>query len=112
VADASPITAVQFYVDGVPVGAPLTTAPYLTFWDTLMVPDGQHTLTASATDAFNLTGTSGPVTVTVANSHPPNAIGIDATAFWHASDTMTTPAFSTTTNSDGMRQRVRRSRVR
>jgi hypothetical protein len=100
VADASPITAVQFYVDGVPVGAPLMTAPYLTFWDTLVVPDGQHTLTASATDAFNLTGTSGPVTVTVDNSHPPNLIGIDATVFGDAGDTMTTPAFSTTTNSD------------
>jgi hypothetical protein len=100
VADASPITAVQFYVDGVPVGAPLTTAPYLTFWDTLMVPDGQHMLTASATDAFNLTGTSGAVTVTVNNSHPANPIGIDATVFLDASDTMTTPAFSTTTNSD------------
>jgi len=100
VADASPITAVQFYVDGVPVGVPLTTAPYLTFWDTLMVPDGQHTLTASATDAFNLTGTSNPVTVTVDNSHPPDPIGVDATVFRDASDTMTTPAFSTTTNSD------------
>jgi hypothetical protein len=100
VADAAPIVGVQFYVDGVPVGAPLTAAPYLMFWNTLTVADGPHALTASATDSFNLTGTSAPVTVTVDNSHPPNTIGIDATVYSDASGTMTTPAFSTTTNSD------------
>jgi hypothetical protein len=38
--------------------------------------------------------------VTVDNSHPPNVIGMDATVFRDASDSMTTPAFSTRTPSD------------
>jgi hypothetical protein len=100
VADAAAITGVTFFVDGVALGAPLTAPPYLVFWDTLALPDGQHVLTASATDVLNLTGTSAPVTVTVNNSHPPNTIGIDVTVFRDASDTLTTPTFSTTTNSD------------
>jgi hypothetical protein len=100
VATAVPITSVQFYVDGVPVGPPLTAPPYLMHWDTRLFLDGQHLITAAATDSFNLTGTSDPVTVTVDNSHPPNTIGIDATVFRDASDTMTTPALSTTTSSD------------
>lgn len=100
VADAATITSVQFYVDGIPVGAPLTVAPYVIFWDTLAFADGQHQITASATDSLNLTGTSAQVTVAVDNSHPPNTIGIDATVFQDAGNTMTTPAFSTTSNSD------------
>jgi hypothetical protein len=99
VASAAPITSVQFYVDGIPMGAPLTAPPFLTAWDTRTSADGQHTLTASATDSFNLTGTSSPVTVTVDNSHPPQTISIDVSVFRDTSDTMTTPAFSTTTAS-------------
>src|SRR5262245_7722084 len=99
VASAAPITGVQFFVDGVPVGAALSAPPFLMPWDTRTVADGQHTLTAAATDSFNLTGTSSPVTVTVDNSHPAQTITIDATVFRDGSDIMTTPAFSTTTPS-------------
>jgi hypothetical protein len=99
VAGSGSIAGVQFYVDGAPVGAPLTSPPFLMPWDTRTVPDGQHAITASATDTFNLTGTSSPVTVTVDNSHPPQTIQIDAAVFRDTSDTMTTPAFSTTTTS-------------
>src|SRR5262249_35169639 len=62
VASAAPITGVQFYVDGTPVGAPLTAPPFLMPWDTRTVGDGPHTITASATDSLNLTGTSAAVT--------------------------------------------------
>src|SRR5262249_58348504 len=93
-------TGVQFYVDGTPVGAPLTAPPFLMPWDTRTVGDGPHTITASATDSLNLTGTSAAVTVSVDNSHPPRTIRIDATVFRDTSDIMTTPVFSTTTASD------------
>jgi hypothetical protein len=99
VADANPVTSVQFYVDGSPLGSPLTASPYLMFWDTLGL-DGQHTLTASAVDSLGLSATSDPVTVTVDNSHPANTIGTDATVFTDAQGTMTSPPFSTTTPSD------------
>jgi hypothetical protein len=100
VASSSTVTGVQFYVDGLPVGARLTASPYLLYWDSRTTSDGPHVITAQATDSYNLTGTSPEVNVTVDNSHPPNTIGIDATVFRDASDTMTTPAFSTTTPSD------------
>lgn len=100
VADASPITSVQFYVDGSALGPPLTATPYLTFWDTEGLASGQHTLTASAIDSLGLTGTSPPLTVTVDNTHPPNTITTDTTVFIDASGTMTTPPFSTTTTTD------------
>jgi hypothetical protein len=99
VASGAPITGVQFFVDGSPVGPRLTAPPFLTPWDTRVAGDGQHTITASATDTFDLTGTSSPVTVNVDNSHPPQTIRIDAITFADASDTMTTPRFSTTSTS-------------
>jgi hypothetical protein len=100
VASAAPITSVQFYVDSSPVGAPMTAPPYLMYLDTRALPDGEHGLTVSATDSFGLTGGSTEVRFFIDNSHPPQTIGIDATVVSDASDTMTTPAFSTTTTSD------------
>jgi hypothetical protein len=94
------ITRVQFFVDNQPVGSPLTAPPYLYYWDSRTAGDGPHTLTASATDSFSLTGTSAPVAFTVDNSRPPATIGIDALVFSDAAGVMTTPAFSTTTPSD------------
>jgi hypothetical protein len=99
VGSAAPIARVQFYVDGAPLGQPLTTPPFLMPWDTRGTTDGPHMITATATDTFNLTGTSAPVSVTVDNSHPPQTIAIDAMVFQDTSDTMTTPAFSTSTTS-------------
>ena len=100
VASSAPITGVQFYVDGLPVGARLTAPPYLLYWDSRTSADGAHSVTASATDSFSLTGTSAPVPITVDNSHPPNAISIDALVFSDGAGTMTTPAISTSTASD------------
>lgn len=100
VAAAGPVTGVQFYVDSLPVGPRMTAPPYLFYWDTRTASDGPHTLTATATDSFGLTGTSSPVAFNVDNSRPPNAIGIDAKVVVDGAGTMTTPAFSTTTPSD------------
>jgi len=95
-----PVASLQFYVDGVAVGAPVTSAPYATFWDTEAVADGTHSVTATATDTSGGVGTSVPVSVTVDNSHPANPIQIDAQVVQDGLGTMTSPPFTTTTNSD------------
>jgi len=61
------VTGVQFQLDGTNLGAALTTAPYSMNWDTTIVSNGQHTLTAVARDAAGNTATSSAVTVTVSN---------------------------------------------
>src|SRR5215510_15828916 len=40
------VGGVQFKVDGVNVGAEDTTAPYSTSWNTVLMSNGSHTLTA------------------------------------------------------------------
>jgi hypothetical protein len=99
-ADDTAVINVQFYLDGVALGAPLNAPPYIIYWNTLNTPDGQHTITASATDTVGLVGNSAPVTITVDNSHPPNVIGKEVTVFVDGSGTMQTPVFSTTTQDD------------
>jgi hypothetical protein len=100
VGSAAPIASVQFYVDGSPVGAPLTAQPFLYYWDTRTASNAAHVLTAKATDSFGLVGTSAPVTITVDNSRPPSVIAIDAMVYSDASGVMTTPPLTTTTASD------------
>jgi hypothetical protein len=67
-ADNVGVTEVLFEVDGTPVGAPLTTAPYNVVWNTSTVADGTHSLTAIARDAAGNATTSATVAVTVANT--------------------------------------------
>ena len=94
------VPSVQFYVDGAAVGSPDTAPPFMIQWNTNSYVAGPHVLTAVATDGFGAVGNSTPVNVTVDNSHPANVIAIDTTVFRDTSDTMQTPAFSTTTASD------------
>jgi Big-like domain-containing protein len=61
------VVGVQFQLDGTPLGAEDTEAPYAVTWDTTTAGLGQHTLTAVARDAAGNCGTSAPVTVTVVN---------------------------------------------
>ncbi len=100
VAATSPVAYVQFYLDGLPIGARLTAPPYLLYWDSRTTSNGPHVLTASATDSFGLVGTSPPLSIAVDNSHPPSIIGIDAMVFSDGAGSMTTPAFSTTAPAD------------
>lgn len=65
------VVGVQVRVDGVPLGAEDTAAPYETNWDTRTVPDGGHVLDAVARDAAGARTTSMPVSVIVANAAPP-----------------------------------------
>jgi hypothetical protein len=45
------VTSVQFMLDGAPLGAPVTSAPYQTAWSTTAVSNGAHTLSVVARDA-------------------------------------------------------------
>jgi hypothetical protein len=101
VATGSPIASVQFYVDGGPIGAPITSAPpYLLSWNSASVPDGPHTFAASATDAFGNVGQSAVVTANVDNTHPPKVVGKDVVVSVDGSGTMSTTRFSTTQAND------------
>src|SRR5690242_2839189 len=95
-----PISSVQFYVDLAPVGAPVTAPPYMISWDSTTVPDGQHTISASATDSGGNVGNSVPVTVNVDNSHPANLIGQEVVVSRDGAGSLTTPVFSTAAPSD------------
>src|SRR5687768_3613719 len=64
------VTGVQFRLDGAPLGAEDTAAPYSVAWNTVAASNGPHTLTAVARDAAGNTTTSGAVSVTVDNAAP------------------------------------------
>jgi hypothetical protein len=69
-ADNAGVVGVQFLLDGSPLGAEDTTAPYAVLWDTATSPDGPHTLSAAARDAAGNTTTAAAVGVTVDNAPP------------------------------------------
>jgi glucose/arabinose dehydrogenase/PKD repeat protein len=62
-----PVAGVQFLVNGQPLGAADTIAPYSVRWDTLARTNGAYVLTASVSDIGGNSVTSAPVNVTVAN---------------------------------------------
>ena len=69
-ADASDdvgVAGVRFQVDGVPVGAEDTTAPYSISWSSTSVANGSHTIRAVARDTAGNSQTSTALTVTVDN---------------------------------------------
>ena len=59
------VAAVQFNVDGAPVGPELTSAPYTLVFDVTALPDGPHAVTAVARDASGRLSTSAAVSVIV-----------------------------------------------
>ena len=65
--DAVGVTKVELSLDGVlTVSSPQASATFT--WDTLVFPNGTHTLSARAYDAAGNVGSSAPVSVTVQNS--------------------------------------------
>jgi len=64
----SPVSFVQFRVDGVNTGAQLVTSPYSISLDTTTLSNATHTLTAVAQDPSANVGTSAAVTITVSNT--------------------------------------------
>ena len=61
------VTSVQFLLDGAPLGAVLSSAPYQVEWPTTSATNAAHTLTAVARDAAGRETTSEAVSVTVLN---------------------------------------------
>ncbi len=68
------ISGVQFLLDGSPVGAEDTSAPYELQWSSGSVANGTHKLAARARDAAGNATTSGEVTVTVSNTAAPTGL--------------------------------------
>ena len=64
------VVGVQFLVDGAPLGAEDTTAPYSVTWNTTTASNSAHALTARARDAAGNVATSVAATVTVDNALP------------------------------------------
>jgi chitodextrinase len=64
------VAGVQFRLDGANLGAEDTTSPYSVSWDTTLVANGAHTLTAVARDAAGNTATSASISITVDNTAP------------------------------------------
>jgi hypothetical protein len=62
------VAGVQFQLDGVKLGAEVTTQPYTVAWNTTAAADGTHVLTAVARDAAGNLATSVGVSVRVANA--------------------------------------------
>ena len=69
------VVGVQFTVDGGGAGAELTASPYGLTWDSTLVPDGVHHISAVARDAAGNVSTAPVATVTVQNSAAVGAYG-------------------------------------
>ncbi len=76
--DNGSLAGVQFLLDGQPLGAEDTSAPYERSWDTRTAPNGAHQLSARARDAAGNQRTSAAVGVTVNNSVAPPPSGLVA----------------------------------
>ncbi|MGN6242227.1 MAG: Ig-like domain-containing protein [Motilibacteraceae bacterium] len=64
----SGVASVLLLLDGKALGAAVSAAPYSLSWDTTTATDGEHVLSATATDKAGNTATSTGVTVTVDNT--------------------------------------------
>ena len=74
------VVGVRFRIDGVPVGAEDTSAPYALSWDSATVTDGPHVVTAVARDAAGNSATSAGVSITVNNDVTPPTVSLTAPA--------------------------------
>ncbi len=93
VTSVNPVTSVQYYLNGLPLGAAQTTSPYTLSWDTKTANNGFNTLTAVATDNTDAQVTSAQDTVNVSNIQV--CFNIDVNVVAKGSGAQTTPAFST-----------------
>ena len=66
--DNASVPSVQFQVDSINVGSLITIPPYSISWNTALLSNGSHTITAIARDAAGNQATSTPVIVTVTNA--------------------------------------------
>ncbi|KFF61030.1 hypothetical protein JF66_00775 [Cryobacterium sp. MLB-32] len=90
------LSSVQLLLDGAPLGAALTAAPFARTWDTTTAAAGPHTLSAQATDFSGNIGTASSVVVTVQNPGPPmTCFVLQAQTTVRGTGTVTTPSFQT-----------------
>ena len=90
------VASVKFFLDGKPLGNPVTSPPYAVSWDTTTATNGSHVLSAQATDTSGNVGTSTIVSVTVQNPAPPPPCFImDVHVSAHGTGAVTTPSFHT-----------------
>jgi Purple acid Phosphatase, N-terminal domain len=83
--DDAPVARVQFFVDGIPVGTPVLTAPFTTVWDSAGFNGNQpHIVTARATDMQGRSAISAGLGVQVDNGPTISALtlspGLTATS--------------------------------
>jgi hypothetical protein len=64
------ISTVQFLLNGTPLGAPDTAAPYSTTWNTTSVSNGSYTIRARATDIAGNSSLAPEITIQVDNPPP------------------------------------------
>jgi hypothetical protein len=91
------VSIVQFHVDGTNVGSAITAAPYNYSLNTTTLSQGSHTVTATATDIYNLSMTSPGVTFNVnnASNSAPTVSITSPTAGTSVSGTITIQASAT-----------------
>ncbi len=77
-ASASNASTVQYKVDGVTVGSPISASPYTYTWDSSTVSNGTHSISAVASNSSG-TATSA-VSVTVSNAMPAPSVSLTAPA--------------------------------
>src|SRR5262249_8897751 len=68
--DSAGIKSVQFQLDGVNIGAPVTSAPYSISWNSTSASDGPHALAAVATNNNDGSSTAS-IPIVVDNTAPP-----------------------------------------
>ena len=74
-ADNQQVAGVQFYLDGAPLGPELLAPPYELEWDTTLVANGEHELTAVARDLAGNSEEAVALGVTVTNPAAPSPFG-------------------------------------
>jgi hypothetical protein len=70
------VAGVQFQLDGVNLGAEITSPPFTTSWNSMNASNGVHVLTAVARDSSGKTTTSAGVSITINNDLTPPAVAI------------------------------------
>src|SRR5438552_1660853 len=102
-ADNVGVVGVQFKLDGANLDAEDLVAPYSVSWNTTTVPNGAHTLKASARDAAGNATTSASISVIVANADAtPPTVAITAPTSSPTFSTSTTPLTLGGTASDNV----------
>jgi len=74
--DDAEVIGVQFRLDGAPLGAEDTAAPYELLWNTAALTNGPHTVTAVARDAAGRQATAASIDVTVLNDAAPPTVAM------------------------------------